>query len=75
MNTSTHKVSSKYSIETTDYQVGQDNIQRWGFDIHKPVFGISALLILIFIIVMLVVDPQSAKTTLNNTIYPENVNF
>ncbi|WP_318491256.1 BCCT family transporter [Photobacterium leiognathi] len=66
MNTSTDKVSSKYSIETTDYQVGQDNIQRWGFDIHKPVFGISALLILIFIIVMLVVDPQSAKTTLNN---------
>lgn len=67
MNTSTDKVSSKYSIETTDYQVGQDNIQRWGFDIHKPVFGISAILILLFIAVMLVVDPATAKTALNNT--------
>lgn len=38
----------KYSIETTDYQVGQDNIQKWGFDVHNPVFGISAGLIILF---------------------------
>lgn len=25
----------KYSIETTDYRVGQDNVQKWGFDVHN----------------------------------------
>lgn len=35
--------NKKYSIETTDYEVGQDNIQKWGFDIHNPVFGTSAV--------------------------------
>ena len=23
-------MTKKYSIDTTDYQVGQDNIQKWG---------------------------------------------
>ncbi len=57
---------NKYSIETTDYQVGQDNIQKWGFDIHNPVFGISAGLITLFIAAMLIVDPGTAKETLNS---------
>ena len=26
----------------TDYEVGQDNVQRFGLDIHNPVFPISA---------------------------------
>ncbi|WP_298941580.1 BCCT family transporter [uncultured Psychromonas sp.] len=56
---------NKYSIETTDYQVGQDNLQKWGFDIHNPVFGTSAGLILLFILTTLYVEPITAKETLN----------
>ncbi|WP_273857222.1 BCCT family transporter [Photobacterium sp. GSS17] len=55
----------KYSIETTDYQVGQDNIQKWGFDVHNPVFGISAGLILLFLAALLAVDANTAKDALN----------
>jgi BCCT family betaine/carnitine transporter len=34
----------------TDYEIGQDNIRKWGMDIHNPVFTISSLLVLIFVI-------------------------
>ena len=57
--------SKKYSIDTTDYQVGQDNIQKWGFDIHNPVFGISAGFILLFLTTLMIVDPNTAKEALN----------
>ncbi|MGF1700128.1 BCCT family transporter [Photobacterium makurazakiensis] len=56
----------KYSIDTTDYQVGQDNIQKWGFDIHNPVFGISAGLIIFFLTTLIIVDPGTAKDALNS---------
>ena len=62
---SMESVSKKYSIETTDYQVGQDNVQKWGFDVHNPVFGISAGLILAFLVAVLVVDPTTANNALN----------
>jgi len=55
----------KYSIENTDYSVGQDNIQKWGFDIHNPVFGISAGLILLFLVATLATDPAVAKKVLD----------
>lgn len=55
----------KYSIETTDYQVGQDNVQRWGFDVHNPVFGISAGLIVLCLVSLLLVDPNTARDALN----------
>ena len=55
----------KYSIENTDYTVGQDNIQKWGFDVHNPVFGTSAGLIVLFLVAVLVSDPGTAKTALN----------
>ncbi len=55
----------KYSIDNTDYTVGQDNVQKWGFDIHNPVFGISAGLILLFLIATLVSDPETAKSVLD----------
>lgn len=58
-------VYKKYSIDTTDYEVGQDNVQKWGFDVHNPVFGISAGLILLFLGSLLFVDPSVAKDTLN----------
>ncbi len=34
----------------TDYQVGQDNLRRFGMDIHNPVFWVTAILILIFVV-------------------------
>jgi len=55
----------KYSIDNTDYTVGQDNVQKWGFDVHNPVFGISAGLIALFLVATLVSDAETAKTTLN----------
>ncbi len=38
--------SSHYDIE---YELGQDNVEILGMDVHNPVFGISALLIIIFV--------------------------
>ncbi|PKG40283.1 BCCT family transporter [Psychromonas sp. Urea-02u-13] len=61
-----NETKNKYSIETTDYHVGQDNLQKWGVDIHNPVFGISAGLILLFLATLLIVDPGTAKETLNS---------
>lgn len=55
----------KYSIDNTDYTVGQDNVQRWGFDVHNPVFGISAGVIALFLIATLISDPETAKATLD----------
>ena len=54
----------KYSIDNTDYTVGQDNVQKWGFDVHNPVFGISAGLIGLFLIVIMFVDPETSKAAL-----------
>ncbi|WP_462158433.1 BCCT family transporter [Pseudoalteromonas sp. GB56] len=55
----------KYSIENTDYTVGQDNIQKWGFDVHNPVFGTSAALIILFLVAILVTEPDTAKAALD----------
>ncbi|MBF0471217.1 MAG: BCCT family transporter [Gammaproteobacteria bacterium] len=55
----------KYSIDNTDYEVGQDNVRKWGFDIHNPVFALSAGLILLFLIAILITDPATAKATLD----------
>lgn len=55
----------KYSIDSTDYTVGQDNVQKWGFDVHNPVFGISAGLITLFLIGVLITDTASAKAALD----------
>ncbi|MGR6873037.1 BCCT family transporter [Pseudomonas sp. HK3] len=57
--------NDKYSIHSTDYTVGQNNVQRWGFDVHNPVFGTSAGLILAFLITILVMDPSTAKAALD----------
>ncbi|SON48835.1 BCCT family transporter [Vibrio tapetis] len=55
----------KYSIDSTDYTVGQDNVQKWGFDVHNPVFGISAGLIALFLVAIMVADADAAKATLD----------
>ena len=38
----------------TDYEIGQDNISAYGFDVHNPVFFVSALVIVVFVAVSLV---------------------
>ncbi|GLS89525.1 glycine/betaine ABC transporter [Psychromonas marina] len=59
------KSNDKYSIENTDYEIGRDNIKKWGFDVHNQVFGISAGLIFLFVIALLAVDPGTAKDALD----------
>jgi BCCT family betaine/carnitine transporter len=44
----------------TDYEIGQDNMRRWGMDIHHPVFWAASILILLFVIGTLIV-PEPAK--------------
>ena len=34
----------------TDYEIGQDNVQVLGLDIHNPVFFVSAVIIIAFVI-------------------------
>lgn len=52
-------------VYETDYEVGQDNIQWKGLDLHNPVFVISASLILLFVAWALVF-PVAASQTLGS---------
>jgi BCCT family betaine/carnitine transporter len=45
----------------TDYEVGQDNITPFGLDIHNPVFLISGISIVAFVIVTLMFQQGSAE--------------
>ncbi|BED90025.1 BCCT family transporter [Pseudoalteromonas sp. MM1] len=58
--------SKKYSIDSTDYQVGQDNVSKWGMDIHSNVFSVSVGLSLLFIITLLALSPSEAKEAINS---------
>jgi len=51
---------------STDYAAGQDNIERFGMDIHHPVFAIAAVLILVFVIGTLIF-PESAKVAFDGS--------
>jgi BCCT family betaine/carnitine transporter len=44
----------------TDYVLGQDNIRPFGLDIHNPVFLISGLLIIAFVLISLANQEASA---------------
>ncbi len=48
----------------TKYKIGQDNLQKFGLDIHNPVFIISAIMILVFVIGTLS-SPKEAKEILD----------
>jgi betaine/carnitine transporter, BCCT family len=65
----------KYSISNTDYVIGQDNVQKWGFDVHNPVFGWSAGLVLLFLVLTLVSDPTTAKGVLDGLKWKIIANF
>jgi len=52
-------------VYETDYEIGQDNIQWKGLDLHNPVFVISASLILLFVAWALVF-PATASESLGS---------
>ncbi|MFN7004283.1 MAG: BCCT family transporter [Roseinatronobacter sp.] len=45
-------------IIETDYEIGQDNVQPFGLDIHNPVFLISGLTVVAFVILTLAFQTQ-----------------
>lgn len=45
----------------TDFELGQDNIRPFGLDIHNPVFLISSLLIIAFVLLALANQEASAE--------------
>jgi betaine/carnitine transporter, BCCT family len=47
--------------EATDYEVGQDNIQPFGLDIHNPVFVISGLTIIVFVLLTLAFQTEATE--------------
>ncbi|MDM3871389.1 BCCT family transporter [Porticoccus sp. W117] len=44
----------------TDYKVGQDNIQRFGMDIHNPVFMVSACAMSIMVAIVLIFNQEAS---------------
>ena len=53
------RLDAPHPIET-DYKVGQDNVSPFGMDIHNPVFAISAISIIAFVIVSLMFQHDAA---------------
>ena len=49
------------SIEGTDYELGQDNIRLFGLDMHNPVFLISGLTIVGFVLVTLMFQQGASE--------------
>jgi len=45
----------------TEYEVGQDNVQVLGLDIHNPVFAISSLVIVAFVAYALTFQAQASE--------------
>ncbi|MEE4297443.1 MAG: BCCT family transporter [Wenzhouxiangella sp.] len=52
-------------VYETDYEIGQDNIRWLGLDLHNPVFIVSAVLILAFVLGALLV-PEAANDRLTS---------
>ncbi len=46
---------------TTEYELGQDNIRPLGLDIHNPVFLISSILIMGFVLIALANQEAAAS--------------
>ena len=45
----------------TDHEIGQDNVQRFGLDIHNPVFAISSIAVVAFVLVTLTFQGQATE--------------
>ncbi|WP_218048847.1 BCCT family transporter [Curvivirga aplysinae] len=48
------------NLYETDYEVGQDNLEKWGMDFHHPVFWIASVVALMFIVGVLLA-PEASK--------------
>jgi len=57
---STEETSPEAEL-ATDYQLGQDNIRPFGLDIHNPVFVISSLIIIAFVLLALANQEATAE--------------
>ena len=53
-------------VYETDYEVGQDNVEALGLEMHNPVFFVSAALIVVFVSLTLLF-PESSRETLEAT--------
>jgi BCCT family betaine/carnitine transporter len=53
-------VTDQSTLYETEYVAGQDNLRRWGMDVHHPVFWVAAGLVLLFVIGVLMA-PEAAK--------------
>ena len=51
---------SDEKLYETDYELGQDNLQRWGMDVHHPVFWIASGLVILFVVGVLMA-PEASK--------------
>ena len=58
MDTHTHdpvpQPAAADAAPATDYEVGQDNVQVFGLDVHNPVFFVSALVVVAFVLFSLI---------------------
>lgn len=45
----------------TNYEIGQDNVQRFGLDIHNPVFAISSVAVVAFVVITLIFQNQATE--------------
>ncbi|GAB3684683.1 BCCT family transporter [Salinisphaera aquimarina] len=45
----------------TNYEIGQDNVQLFGLDIHNPVFAISSLTVIAFVLITLMFQDAAAE--------------
>jgi BCCT family betaine/carnitine transporter len=48
----------------TDYEIGQDNVEMFGMDVHHPVFFASALMVLAFVLGTLFLPELASRTML-----------
>ena len=46
-------------LEKTDYEIGQDNVTLFGLDIHNPVFLVSGISIVLFVLYTLMFQEQA----------------
>jgi len=60
MSDSSEHVSIPDPIDT-DYKIGQQNIAPFGLDIHNPVFLISGLSIVVFVLITLMFQTQATE--------------
>ncbi|MFU8815279.1 MAG: BCCT family transporter, partial [Pseudomonadales bacterium] len=47
-------------MSLSDYRVGQDNVRRFGLDVHNPVFAIAAVMVVVFVVFTLSFPEQAA---------------